>query len=388
MHNLIEKIKNSVKRLRDISTIGITDLVANAISAIFWLYMASVLGAESYGQVNYFLAIAGIASSVALLGSENTIMVYTAKNVRIQPPLYFITLVSGTITSVVLFLFYSSVEMSVLVFAYVIFGLAGHEILGRKLYLTYTKFLITQRILMVALSIGLYYLIGPNGVLLGIGIAFFPYIIRIYKELNGSKIDFSILRPRVGFMMNNYIMRIIDAFSSSVDKLLIGPILGFTILGNYQLGIQFLAILEILPAIVYKYTLPHDSTGNPNTRLKKATILCSIVLAFLGFLLSPIIIPVTFPKYAHAIELIQIMSIAVIPATISYMLISKLLGMEKSMIVLVGSVVYLVAQIITIILLGKPFGVTGIAAALVISTVAQTSYLFVAEYTSSKKQCV
>lgn len=379
MISIVEKIKNFVRRMRDISTIGITDIVANAISAIFWLYMASVLGAENYGQINYLLAIAGIASSVALLGSENTIMVYSAKNVRIQPPIYFVTLMSGTITAMILFLFFGSLESSVLVFGYVIFGLVGHEILGRKLYFTYSKFLITQRILMVTLSIGLYYLIGPNGVLLGIGIAYFPYAIRLYKEFRNSKIDFSILKPRIGFMMNSYIMRIIDAFSSSIDKLLIGPMLGFTILGNYQLGIQFLSLLEILPAIVYKYTLPHDATGNPNTKLKKITIFSSVGLAFLGFVISPFIIPITFPKYAHAIEIIQIMSIAVIPATISYMLISKLLGMEKSKIVLVGSVVYLVAQLITIILLGKSFGVTGIAVALVISTTIQTIFLFFAQ---------
>jgi O-antigen/teichoic acid export membrane protein len=386
MNSVVEKIKNFVKRARDLSTIGITDIVANAISAVFWLYMASVLGAESYGQINYLLAITGIASSVALLGSENTIMVYTAKGVKIQPPIYFITLMSGTITAAVLFSFFDSFEASVLVFGYIVFGLVGHEILGRKLYFTYSKFLITQRILMVALSIGLYYLMGPNGVLLGIGIAYFPYAIRIYKEFRDSKIDFSVLKPRIGFMMNSYIMRIIDAFSSSVDKLLIGPMLGFAILGNYQLGIQFLSLLEILPAIVYKYTLPHDATGNPNTRLKKLTILFSIGLAFLGFAISPFIIPITFPKYVHAIEIIQIMSIAVIPATISYMFISKLLGMEKSKIVLGGSIVYLVAQLITILLLGNSFGVTGIAVALVISTVVQTLFLFFAQQLCTKSK--
>ncbi len=385
MASISDRIKNSVKRLRDISTIGITDLIASAISAVFWLYMASILGAESYGQVNYFLAIAGIASSIALLGSENTVMVYTAKNVRIQPPVYFVTMISGTITAVVLFSLYSAFEMSILVFGYVVFGLAGHEILGRRLYLTYSKFLITQRILMVILSVGLYYLIGPNGVLLGIGLAYFPYCIRIYKEFKGSKIEFSILKPRLGFMINSYIMRIIDAFSSSVDKLLIAPLLGFVILGNYQLGIQFLALLEILPAIVYKYTLPHDSIGNPTSKIKNITILCSIGLAALGFILSPIVIPFTFPKYAHAIELIQIMSIAVIPATISYMLTSKLLGTEKSKLVLIGSVVYLVAQIITIILLGTLFGVTGIAVALVVSTVVQMTYLFFAQRLTSQE---
>ena len=66
-----KKIIHNVAKLRDVSTIGITDTVASAISAVFWFYMAALLGAEQYGEISYFLAIAGLASSLAMLGSDN-----------------------------------------------------------------------------------------------------------------------------------------------------------------------------------------------------------------------------------------------------------------------------------------------------------------------------
>ncbi len=372
-------IKNEIFKLKDISIIGISDTVASGISAIFWFFMAAVMGAEQYGELSYFLAIAGLASSIAMVGSENMLMVYPAKNVKIQSTTYFITSISGSIVTIIIFMLFLKIETSVLLVGYVIFGLASHEILGRKLYVTYSRFLISQRILMVVLAVGFYYIMGTDGVILGLGLAYFPYIIRIYKGFKETKIDFSLIRNRIGFIVNSYAMKVVDTLGSSTDRLIIGPMFGFALLGNYQLGYQFIALLDIIPTIVYKFTLPHDASGNENVKLKKGLIFVGIISALSGYFLSPIILPFTFPKYIEAIEIIQIMSLSMIPSSIAYAYTSKLLGAEKTKIVLIGYVVYLIALIIGIITLGEYFGINGAAFAIVISSTSQTVVLVTGE---------
>ena len=119
--------------------------------------MASIMGADNYGQVSYLLAIAGISSTLASLGVQNTITVYTAKNIAIQPPLYLITLVSSCITALIVFFTFNNNAISLYVVTVVISGLAIAEILGRRNYKSYAKYIIIQKILMIVLTIPLYH---------------------------------------------------------------------------------------------------------------------------------------------------------------------------------------------------------------------------------------
>lgn len=96
-------------KVKDLSTIGIVDLSAAAISAIFWFYVASLLGPKDYGEISYIIAIAQISSTVSLLGAPHVLIVYTAKNVRIHSALYALTLLIGTAISIILFLFFFNI---------------------------------------------------------------------------------------------------------------------------------------------------------------------------------------------------------------------------------------------------------------------------------------
>ena len=334
-----------------------------------------MLGAEQYGEVSYYIAIAGIASTISFLGLGNVVIVYTAKGEKIQPPTFVIGVISSVIAVIAVFLIFSQIGISLYVLGYVIFSLATAEILGKKQYRNYSTYLVTQKILMVGFALFFYYYMGLEGVILGIGLSFFPYLTRIYKSLRKDKLDFSLIRPRIGFIMNSYVLDLTRTFSGYTDKLIVAPLFGFAILGNYQLGIQVLAILTILPGIVYQYILPRDSSGDSNKKLKKLTITVSIILAGLGFILAPIILPILFPKFTEAIEVIQIVSISVIPSTINLMYISKFLGNELSKIVLIGSGVFLLVQIISIFILGELIGVNGVAMALVLGASAEAIFL-------------
>ena len=151
--------------LSNLTSIGIADVSAKGISAIFWFYIAAILGPEGYGEITYFLSIAIIASNVALLGSVNTIIVYTAKNVKIQSTLYFLTLISGSITSIIVFFIFYDIGTSFLILVYVIFGLFSSELLGYNLNKNYSKYIITLRILLIVLRIGLFIFFSMYGIL-------------------------------------------------------------------------------------------------------------------------------------------------------------------------------------------------------------------------------
>ncbi len=375
MANNWDKIRNISSGVKGLTIIGSTDIIINAMSAFFWFYMAALMGPEDYGYLSYILAIGGIASTISLAGSGNTITVFTAKKVKIESAIYLISLVFLAVTSIVLYFMFNNLELIVWVAGAVIFGLAGAEIIGKKDYNSYAIYAFVQRALMIVFAISFFHMIGKEGIVLGLGLAFFPYIIRLYKSFKQTKIDFPLLKSHSKFYIHTGATNLVTATSSSIDKLIIGALLGFTILGNYQLGIQLLAILEMLPAILLKYTLPHDSNGNPNVKLKKIMFIFSIILTIMGIVLSPIIIPEFFPKFIDTIQVFQILSLSLIPTTLNTSIMSKLIGNEKTRLVLISSIIYIISQVISIVILATIWGINGVAVGYVLSVIVQMIFL-------------
>lgn len=374
MKNL-DKIKNFVTRFKDLSTLGVANVSATAISTVFWFYIAALVGVNNYGEISYLIAISHVIGIISSLGAGTTLTVYTAKGEKIQPPIFVITIVSSLVASVILFFIFINIGMSLYIIGYVISILITSELLGMKLYRKYSYYMIIQRILMVVLAIGFYYLIGNVGVILGIGLSFLIYSGRLYHGFKRTKIDFSVLKPKRGFMINSYVLDLSKAFSTNSDKLIIAPLFGFMILGNYQIGFQFFSALLIIPSVVYQYILPQDASGTSHRKLKKILIIFSVGLAVFGIVMAPIIIPVILPKFTEAIQVIQIMSLAIIPASVNVVFISKFLGAEKSKIVLIGSGVFIAIQVIGILVLGNLFGINGMAFAFVLATISEALFL-------------
>ncbi len=231
---------------------------------------------------------------IAFFGIGSTIIIYTAKDVKVNSTLYFISITSGVLTSIILYFLVSKPGVSLYVIGYIFFSLVTGEILGMKKYGTFSKYLIIQRILVIIFSLGLYYIIGPSGIIIGFALSFFPFSFKIYKRFKKSEIDFRLLKPKLGFMVNNYVLELSRTFSGSSDKLIIYPIFGFALLGNYQLGAQVLGMLSLLPSIVYQYILPHDASGTGSQKLKHVTIISSVGLAILGIALLPQSFPIFF----------------------------------------------------------------------------------------------
>ena len=372
-------------KVTNLASIGIADISAKGISAIFWLYVAAILGPSGYGEIAYLLSIAMIASTVALLGAGNTLIVYTAKNVKIQSALYVLTLISGSITSIVVFFIFYDVGTSFLILGYVIFGLVSSELLGYKLYKNYSKLIITQRALMVVLSIGLFYIFGQEAILIGIALSFSPYLISIIRGFKKIKINFSLVKERFNFLINSYLHTMVATLNGSVDKIIIAPFFGFALLGNYSLGLQFLSLLQIIPMVVTKYIIPQDSSGIENRKLKRITILTSVGLAILGLTIGPFAISFIFPEFGEAKDVIRIVSLSVVPSTVVLMYQSKFLGQEKNRNVLISSSIWVGTQITAIIILGSIYGINGVASAMVLGATASMIYVLIADQLDKKK---
>ena len=366
-----DKIKNIVKKAKNLQYLALANVVGKAIAGIFWFYAAALLGTEDYGQVSYFVAIGSMAAAFAMVGSSNTIIVYAAKKIPIQPAIYFIVLILGAIASIVVVLLTNSIETGIFTIGFIIFNLAISDLLGKKHYKTYSKIFVIQKILFASLALGLYFIMGFSGIVLGYALSFLVFTFVIIKEFKNVPLDFSLIKKKFGFMINNYALSIERIFSGQIDKIIIAPMFGFAILGNFSLGIQVLAIMSLLPTIVYQYTVSQDATGNRSTIIKKLSIISSIILAICGVMLSPFIVPILFPEFTDAVGIIQIISFVVIPYSVNMTYISKFLGQERGKIILIGQAVSLGIYITGLLTLGSIIGINGVALSLLFSAIGQ-----------------
>ena len=369
-------IFTDISGLKNIGIIGFGNLVGSAISALFWIYLAALLGAENYGELGYYISIAGIASSVSLTGGPMAITVLTAKKVKIESTIFLMSISVSLISAIILYITFTNIGLSVYVLGAVVYNLATAELLGRKFYKKYSIYFISQKILFVVFALIFYYIIGPEGVLLGIGLSFLPFVERIYRGFKTTGLDFPLLKTKLKFISNNFFLDLSWIFERQIDKLLIGPLFGFTILGNYYLAIQILTMLAVIPEIVTKYTLPEDSSGTNTKKIKLLTVLFSVVLALIGILVVPQILPVLFPEYAGTLEIVPIISLCIIPTTISTLYISQFLGNEKSGYLVLTSIVSIIVLVIGILSLGQMFGVFGLVYSLLISDIVRAVMLF------------
>jgi len=380
--NLIKQIKG----LKSISQIGAATAGGNAIAAIFWIYMADLMGQEDYGELGYMLSIAGIASTISILGGQWTMSVYTAKGVRIESSLYFISIITSTVSAIILYFLFENVGMSVYVISLVIFNLFTAEILGKKRYKTYSKIFFLQKIILVALAILLYYILGAEGVLLAYGISYLVFTSRIISALKNHEFNFGLLRQRFKFWMFNYIIQLSNSARAQIDILLIGPLFGFALVGNYFLGLQVLGLFLILPLIIFKYTLPQDSSGSSTKQIKIITVATSIGFALLGIFVAPEVIPLVLPEYTDTVELIPLLSLAIVPRTVTTMLMSGFLGKENNMHLLVGNLIAFSIIVSGILYLPEYFDIVGLAIAYVLSVTIQTIYLLIVYLRTTKTQ--
>ena len=370
---------------KNISVLGSSTIVGNAITSIFWIYLADLLGAEKYGELGYLMAIATIVSNVCLVGGTWSMTVYTAKGMKIQPPLYVISLISSCTSLVIIFVIFNTISIGIYVIGFVIFQLFLAELLGFKLFKRYGKFYIFQKITFVCLAFSFNHFMGFEGIIIAYGLSYLIFSFPVFKMLTTVKPDFGIFKTKFGFLTNNYLYDLSSVANGQIDKLIIAPMFGFILLGNYYLGLQIIGFLGILPGIVFNYILPQDATGHSTTQVKKITLLFSVGFTLIGIFLIPPLMPIVFPEFTEAVTLLPILSLSVIPIAVQSIFTSKLLGQEKTRYILIGYLISISILFSGIIILGNEFGAEGIAIAFVLSQTASAIFLVLAAQLSAKK---
>ena len=369
-----KNIKN-IRGLKSVTLIGSSNIIGSAITSIFWISIASLIGADSYGELSYFLAIIGIAAVIAMIGGGYTMQVYTAKKVKIESSLYLIGIITSTVAAITLFLIFENLGVSISVVGIVAFNFILFETLGKKLYKKYFKIFVAQKILFVLLAFTLLFAFGPEGILVGYGISMLLFSQIIYKSFKNNKVNFPIIRKRIKFLSHSYLIDLSGTARNHIDKVIVAPLLGFSVLGNYFLGLQVLELMLILSGVVFKYTLPADSSGESTGKIKILTIIVSFFIMLLGIFVAPLVIPIVLPEYATTVDLIPILSLVVVPRTIVTMIGSSFLGQENSKHVVIGNIITFCVLVISILLLVELFGITGVAMAYVIAFSSSAVYI-------------
>ena len=377
MEDTWNNIKDSIIRKKGLLSIGFADIVGSAISGLFWLYIASQVNPDVFGELIYFISIAGLAQLVSLIGSSNALTVYTAKNVKIQSTLFLISLLATAISLATITIFYNRIDAGLLAVGFVLFSLVNSVILGNKLFVKYSKLVLSQKILTLILGLGLYFVFDVYGIIYGLALSYIPHLVIFVKEFSKIKIDFTLLKTRKGFIINNYVMNLAAGLGGTVDKLIIAPVLGFALLGNYSLAAQMLTMMMMFSAVVYKYLLPMDASGESNKKIRQIALVISIIIAILGVTILPNVIDWLFPKFIDAKDAIQIMSLGVVPGTISILYGSKFLGMEKSKIVMIPKLVSLGVVIGGFLYFGPIYGTVGLAWVIGTALTWESIFLFI-----------
>lgn len=369
----MSSFKKKIRALKDLAYVTGGDVLSRAISSIFWLSIISFMTVKDYGLIHYYVGLASLGQLFSLIGTSSVITVYVSKNIKIQSTLFLISLIIGSIASLILFYFLQRIDVALLVILLIMCDLVGGVLLGKKKYSFYFRINLLQKILLLTFGLILFKFIGIDGILLGIIISYTIFIPIFYKQLKESTIDLSLLKNRKNFIMSNYTNTIISGLRRDVDKLIIPSMLGFIVLGNYSLGIQIYTLLMVFSQSFSKYTLPHDASGNQNKKLKKLMILTSVIIVTIAIILLPLVIPIWMPQFLENMQTFQIMIVSIIPTTISMLHISRFLGLEKSNFVQAMTITQISTLVAGFILLGNHFGLNGLAISFVLSSASSCS---------------
>jgi len=358
-------------------TLGFTTFSGSIIIGLFTIFVAQLLGPEDYGKVSYFFSIASIGVAISSFGAGGFLLVYLSKGIKIFSTISLITLVSSLIIATVIIVIVKESSIGILIIGLTIFELTISELLAKKLYSKHMKYFLTQKLFLIVLSVLFYFIWGPSGFIFGYGISMFPSLIRIYLGFKESKIDLNLIKNRLNFIWQNYFLTLFRRTYAYVDRLLIVPLFGFTLLGNYELAMQIIILANVFSVFLASYILPKDARNESTRKIKFFGIIISVIISIIVIFLAPITLPLFFPQYQESIVLVPIMGMSIIPHTLIILHISKFLGSEKTRPVLISSLLHLGVLISAIVVLTSIYSTIGLVVAFVLAEIVESLFLLI-----------
>ena len=374
---LVDKVFGFLRRESGLIWTSAGNVVSSILGALIWFILASILKVAEYGEVNYFIALSFIIAAFGSLGMNITVTTYLAKGEeRLVYEANSIVLLSSVVVAVAtISTFRRMWFLAPTAMAIMFFWMSVAELLGAKKYREYAYVMAGYRVVQVALMIPLYLKFGLIGIIVGYLIGYLSLSYRFFKSLSRLTRNIRSLRGKLGFALHSYGLNVVTNLTTFLDKVVIGSVYGFYMLGLYQLGYQFLTFLSTIPVSLFSYLLPEESSGERRREAKIIGFNLALAAAVVTYVIAPWIIVNFFPNFVEAIGVVRIMCIAVIPAAVVNILNAMFFGRERSAVAFTGGIIYLASLITCLLLLGRMFGIVGLASSIIVSQTAQALYL-------------
>jgi O-antigen/teichoic acid export membrane protein len=409
MNSLLDLVKKGLKT-KGFLYVTFGNLINSALGGLFYLICARILDVTGYGYISYYVSVGIFVGSISVLGLFATISTFYPKEgkgdlIREATLLTFIFgIMLGLVATAYVFLFPAPIGATsifnlqismqpmfiggidfILVFPIVLgtvcFTITWARALGRREYKRFFVIVGSIRVIEIGLVAAFYLFTAfssyflkdiENLMLLAYAVPLFLVSYDYFKELISVRrvsFYFAEIRAKLTFTLHTWGMNLAQASRTVLDKIVIGLIFGLLFLGTYNLAFQFLLIFLVIPQSLLRYLLPEKSSGSTRREVEIIGVLAAVVITGFGILLAPYFINWLFPSFTESIPATQVISLAVLPATIASIKSSVLLSEERSKIVLVAYVSALVVDILGILFLGQAFQAVGFAAAFLISQV-------------------
>ena len=366
IHDKVVEISKT-EASRNLFMLSISAGVSLGFLSLFWIIGAWVAEKDILGEVSFLIATATVFAGVSQMGlgmSKMAIFPKTKDNRVLEEfdaisaiVTFIVILVLGVLTGR-LFLF------AIMVISQVAFGLSIYNFLARKQYLLYSLLGIVCRVSQV--TIGLFLLVAnfePEFVALGYSLPMLimgPIFFRNVIKAIASR-SISIALEYKSIIVNMGGVSLVRTLSNYLDKVLIGLLLGFVILAEYQFIFQVFILLQFFPSTVMSYHIPEKSSGVRSSTLTVMPFIGSSLIAILALVGSQPFISFFFPSYIVTIPSIWIICITVVPATLASILISTMIANDRISGLLLSYSLSIVVQYILIIVMTPFIGLLGLS---------------------------
>jgi len=193
------------------------------VNGMFWFYFATTLDKDEFGELGYLLSFATVGFAFANVGLSSMIVVYGAKKENVIQPAFEISLISTSIVSVIVFLLTTDIWLFLIVWGLSIFNLMTAEQISQKSYISYSKYNLLRRFLVIIFTIALYPIFGIPGILVGFFLSNIPSFKILFRLVKLKKFSFyTLLKPKRNFMIHSYFLDLSQTLFWWGDKLLIG----------------------------------------------------------------------------------------------------------------------------------------------------------------------
>ena len=373
---------NDKEPLRNISFVTIGNVVSTGLQAIFYLLIATLLEPELFGEMSFIIAIAGTFSLFSRFGLNQSVTVYQAKkNATLSNQINVLAAITSGGASIVLL--FINEYAAILCLGLSFFIMNQHNIWGLKKYKRGMFYAITKALLILAVSIPLFYVFEIPGILIGLAISNFIASFDFMKSLRKIQ-SFNLVKQNFNVIIHNFGVDVSTNLPRIVDKVLIAPLFGFFFVGIYQFNMQILFGLEILPIVLHTFLLSEESSGKVHKKIISLVVIGTVLLTIISIFLAPIVIESWFPKFSEGVFPLQILLISLIPLSFTSIFSAKLQAKESTKvgltaIIRIGSLLGLIA------LLGNLYGLLGLSLAVLLSICVNTIFLGILYYKEKNK---